>query len=620
MKIHFAGIGGVGMAALAILEKGAGNEVSGCDVHLGARTRYLESLGIRVSCGHDAAHVANCDLLVYTGALDPAEPELLAAGEKIRRGDLLASIVSSRESIAVAGSHGKTTTTTYIVKLLKALGEDVAWAVGGETGNMPVGHCASGVLVVEADESDGSLALYHPSTLVITNCEWDHPDRFKTPEEYFALFDLARSNAGYVVEAKKLPPLPALESIPAFAALAQHNKSNARTAVEIALRRGHSLEAVLAALPSAVDALPDRRFQPIAKNVYADYAHHPTEMRFAIAMAREKTAKCSCLRVLFQPHRYSRTRAFLSDFPKALAHADQVIICPTYAAFEKPLEGGSSADLYAECRKFGLPDVHLARSCREAWHHAKANMKEGDVTLVLGAGDIIEIAGYADKPLESRDVIIGAGTNTWRSELDTGECYIKASGLPAKSGASLLSDPALASHIPWMAGIPGTVGGWIKMNAGAFGHSISEVVSRVKVDGKWLSKDECRFGYRTSAISGMIEDVEFIDCSKLSVDDSAHDARYYLGLRKNFPPGTKGSVFKNPPGDFAGRLLELAGAKGLRVGGAYVWESHANVIALESGAPASDFLALAQILRHRVHARFGVLLQYEVRGLERAEI
>ena len=607
------------MSALAILEKGAGNEVSGCDVHLGARTRYLESLGIKVYCGHDMAHVADCDLLVYTGALDPAEPELLSASKKIRRGDMLASIVSSRESIAVAGSHGKTTTTTYIVKLLKALGEDVAWAIGGETGNMPVGHCASGVLVVEADESDGSLALYHPSTLVITNCEWDHPDRFKTPEEYFALFDLARSNAISVVESCELPSIPELETVSAFATLAEHNKLNARTAVEIALRRGHSLESILAALPSAVDTLPDRRFQLIAANVYTDYAHHPTEMRSAISMAREKTAKGACLRVLFQPHRYSRTRALLADFPKALALADQVIICPTYAAFEKPLEGGSSADLYAECRKFGLPDVHLARSCREAWHHAKANMKDGDVTLVLGAGDIIEIADYADKPLESRDVIIGAGTNTWRSELDTGERYIKANGFPAKSGASLLADPAIAPHIPWMAGIPGTIGGWIKMNAGAFGHSISEIVSRVKVDGKWLSKEECCFGYRTSAISGMIEDVEFVDCSKAAVNDSAHDAKFYLGQRKNFPPGTKGSVFKNPPGDFAGRLLELADAKGLRVGGAHVWESHANVIVLEPNAPASDFLALAQILRHRIEARFGVLLQYEVRGLDCTE-
>ena len=606
MKIHFAGIGGVGMAALAILEKGEGNEVSGCDVHLGARTRFLESLGIPVCEGHDASHASSCDLLVYTGALAEDSPELLAAARKVRRGELLAQIVARRESIAVAGSHGKTTTSTYVAKLLKALGEDVAWAIGGESPGMPVGHWAKGVVVVEADESDATLALYHPTTLIITNCEWDHPDRFKTPEEYRAVFDAARANALRVIEAEFLAPIPELEAEPNFAVLAPHNKKNARAAVEVALERGHSLEAILIALPDAVDSLPDRRFQKIAQGVYTDYAHHPTEMRAAISMAREKVAPKGRLRVLFQPHRYSRTKALMKDFPDALQLADETVICPTYAAFESPVEGGDSADLYAECRARNVPEVHLARSCREAWHHAKAGMKAGDVILLLGAGDIIELAAHVDEPLTTRDVIIGAGTNTWRSELDTGERYVKAKGVAALPGASL--------GIPWMAGIPGTIGGWVKMNAGAFGHSISEVVRRVKVGGRWFAKEECGFGYRKSAIDGMIEDVEF---GSMPGDEESRkaEARSFLERRPKFPAGTKGSVFKNPPDNFAGRLLEEAGAKGLRVGGAYVWERHANVIVSGPDAIPSDFLALAQIMRRRVQCRSGITLEYEVRGL-----
>jgi UDP-N-acetylmuramate dehydrogenase len=161
-----------------------------------------------------------------------------------------------------------------------------------------------------------------------------------------------------------------------------------------------------------------------------------------------------------------------------------------------------------------------------------------------------------------------------------------------------------------MTGIPGTVGGWVKMNAGAFGHSISEKITRVKVDARWISKDDCAFSYRHSGISGVIEEVEF---ENLGVDnESAED---YLNRRKRFPPRTCGSVFKNPPGDFAGRLLEEAGAKSLRVGGAYVWEEHANVIVAGESATSSDILALAGLMREKVRYRFGVELEPEIIGL-----
>jgi UDP-N-acetylmuramate dehydrogenase len=163
--------------------------------------------------------------------------------------------------------------------------------------------------------------------------------------------------------------------------------------------------------------------------------------------------------------------------------------------------------------------------------------------------------------------------------------------------------------IPWMAGIPGTVGGWIKMNAGAFGHSISEVLKRVKVDGRWLDASECGFGYRRSSIDGEIQDFELVD------DLPSGDAAEYLARRAKFPSGTKGSVFKNPPGDHAGRLLEAAGCKGMRVGGARVWENHANVIVCDSSATASDFLALVEIMKRRVRLRFGIALEPEVCGL-----
>ncbi len=627
MRVHFVGIGGVGMAGLAVLMQADGWDASGCDIGATRRTAWLESLGIPVAAGHSPSHIEDADLVVATPAVHASNEECAAAAARgiLRsRGEVLAGIVSRRESIAVCGSHGKTTTATFTAKLLAALGEDVAWAIGGETGSFPVAHAGAGPLVVEADESDGTLALYHPSLLVVTNCEYDHPDHFKTKEEYAALFDVARANARDVIESSSLD-LAGWE-IPVAG---EHNKRNARAAIEVALRRGHAPEAIAAALPRVVAELPDRRFQLLSPGVYTDYAHHPTEMKCAVAMAREVCR--GKLRVLFQPHRYSRTKALANDFPAAFALADEVVICPTYAAFEPPLEGGRAADLYAAVRAAGtVPRLHLARSCREAWLHACLEAREGDVTLVLGAGDIIDTCGGgapahrpAAGPLREERLsffgtlvrtsgrgarrIVGAGSNLWTTDLATDEDFVHSRGPAARPGATL--------SIPWMAGIPGTIGGWVKMNAGAFGHSISEVVERVKVDGAWRPAAECGFAYRSSNIEGEIEDVEFSDDALAAARASSPGAADYLAKRRRFPPRCCGSVFKNPPGDSAGRLLEAAGVKGLRVGGAYVWQEHANVIAAGDGATASDILALAQICRSRVFHRFGTLLEYEIEGL-----
>ncbi|MBR2839019.1 MAG: hypothetical protein IKE55_09565 [Kiritimatiellae bacterium] len=626
-RVHLIGIGGVGMAGLAVLLKAQGHEVSGCDIASTPRTRWLEGLGIPVSVGHDPAHVRLADVAVVTPAVPDDEPERLAAAKVRMRGEVLAEIVSNADSVAVCGSHGKTTTATWTAKLLKALGEDPSWAIGGETGGFPVAGVGKGPLVVEADESDGTLALYRAGLLVVTNCEYDHPDHFKSESDYRACFDAARRNARQVIESrglspvklgtvpkKPLPDVPKSGSVPSqtgglspilgglspvLAALAPHNRQNALLAAEVALRRGHTVAEIAAALPAIVAELPDRRFQRLADGVYTDYAHHPTEMACAVQMAR-RVCK-GRLRVLFQPHRHSRTKALLGAFPASFAGADEVVVCPTYAAFEPPVEGGDEADLYAACRAAGL-NVQLARSCEEAWTHAIRQARPGDLTLVLGAGDIISKL----HELPPTRIWIGAGANTWKSDLDLGVEYAKTDGPAGRPGASL--------GIPWMAGIPGTVGGWVKMNAGAFGHSVSELVARVKVDGSWIGAGECGFGYRRSEIEGEIQDVEW-DESRLAAARAEGGAADYLSRRRKFPAGTFGSVFKNPPGDFAGRLLEEAGAKGLRVGGAYVWSGHANVIVRGDGATPSDVLALARLMRNRVLFRFGVALEPEVCGL-----
>ena len=640
VRIHLIGIGGVGMAGLAVLLKARGHEVSGCDLKATPRTRWLESQGIPVFVGHSPDHLKDADEVIVTPAVARDNPERQACVNPRFRGEVLAELVNSTDGIAVCGSHGKTTTATWIAKLLQALGESVSWCIGGETGAFPVAHAAaSGPLVVEADESDGTLALYRAKTLVVNKCEYDHPDHFKTEADYFACYETAKRNAETVIESESLD-CSMVRTFEGSNGLPEHNLKNMRAAVEVALRRGHAMTDIAKALPQIVAKLPDRRFErvwPQSHNqtversnhllVYTDYAHHPTEMACAVGMARQICR--GTLRVLFQPHRYSRTKALLRDFPAAFEGADEVVLCPTYAAFEQPVEGGDIADLYracrerfnAETRRRGEVSLFLSRSCDEAWEHAFNSMREGDLTLLLGAGDIINLVPQIHRDLDSaslrlcasnptprlRQIWIGQGSNTWKADLNLSVEYVKTSGPAGAPGASL--------GIPWMAGIPGTVGGWIKMNAGAFGHSISEVLAEVKVDGRWLPASACGFSYRHSDITGEIQDFKLNSNYSAVRLPTSPSAEAYLAKRKKFPAGTYGSFFKNPEGDFAGRLLEAAGAKELRVGGASVWSEHANVIVRGEGATASDVIALARLMRNRVFFRFGVRLEPEVQGI-----
>ena len=707
------------MAGVAFLLKRRGFDVTGCDKYASPRTRWLEANGISVALGHSPSHLADIDELVVTPAVPQSDPELSAAkglSPQIRiryRGEVLAELVNASDGIAVCGTHGKTTTATFTARLLHALGTDPSWCIGGETGDMPVASVGTGPLVVEADESDGTLALYRAHTLVITSIDFDHPEHFKTVEDYRACYDTAAIAAADVIRAWELDPSdwPELEHL----VIGRHNVMNARAAIEVALRRGHSREAIAASLPTALSELPDRRFERIwpprpstpqhlnistsqllnistsqllnistsqllnsstpqhlnpstsqpSITVYTDYAHHPAELKCAVGMAAELKPKR--LRVLFQPHRYSRTKALLDEFPPAFAEADEVVLIPVYPAFEEPIPGGDIADLYKAFKESNVlkgpnnlkapKDVNnlkdlkliLSRSAEEAWKHVLLSAAPGDLILLAGAGDIINLVPRIQRDLSSftfhhppsnslapfsffrtggatvgggERTIVGMGSNTWFSDCVTDIEIVRApaadpdhplsKGIPAGvPGASLLADhPELA----FMAGIPGTVGGWTKMNAGAFGDSFGNYVDHVVADGKTIPHDACGFGYRTSAIDGLITEVWLAD---LNTPKDLKTAKDYLARRKNFPPRTCGSVFKNPSPDMsAGRLLDEAGAKSMRVGGAYVWSEHANVIVAGDGCTSSDILALARLMARAVFFRSGIRLEPEIRGLE----
>ena len=677
--IHLLGIGGVGMAGVAFLLKARNRAVSGCDLYATPRTRWLEANGIPVAIGHDAAHIdSSIGGLIVTPAVPPDNPELAAAraaGITVRsRGEVLASLVNSADGIAVCGTHGKTTTATFTTRLLQKLGFHPSWCIGGETGPVPVAGVGTGPLVVEADESDGTLALYRPQTLVLNAVDFDHLEHFSSKEDYFDCYrSVIRQTSDTIIVCADHPQ--ALELVqgvcpqrgeglspkivtfgfapeaqvnaddwPDIPVLGRHNVANALAAIAVAHSRGFTREQIAAVLPDAVSALPDRRFEQVASaddvRVYTDYAHHPAELKCAIDMAR--ALHPAHLRVLFQPHRYSRTKALRDEFPPAFAAADEVVLAPVYPAFEEPLLGGDIADLYAAFRE-QTPQVLLARSTDEGWRHLFLTARPGDILMLLGAGDIVnlvprvkeEMAGWkftdrAWTPLAPRSffrtggetcgggvqVIVGMGSNTWFSDCatDIEIVQVPSDRSAARPGASLLAGhPELA----FMAGIPGTVGGWAKMNAGAFGDSFGNHVESVEVmlaDGtvRTIPAADCGFAYRHSAIPGLITSVTLKPAP--SGGTSARPADF-LARRKSFPPRTCGSVFKNPPDASAGKLLEEAGCKSLRVGGACVWQEHANVIVAGDGCTSSDILALARLMAARVRARFGVALEPEIRGL-----
>ena len=665
------------MAGVAFLLKKAGHAVSGCDLHPSPRTRWLVANGIPVSIGHSLSHITpDLDVCVFTPAVPKSNPEFAAAQSSacnVRyRGEVLADIFNASNGIAVCGTHGKTTTATFIAKLLRALGDDPSWCIGGETGDFPVAHMGTGPFVIEADESDGTLALYRAKTLVVTSLDYDHPDHFKTYDDYLACYHKAMAAANDIIELSKLPTddWPEIRAL----VLGEHNVRNARTAVEVALRRGHSRDAILAALPDVLSALPDRRFEriwpPTAERtsqatIITDYAHHPAEIACALSMAR--ALKPKRLRVMFQPHRYSRTKALLNEFPPAFAEADEIVLIPVYPAFEEPVLGGDIADLYAAFRNTSTTQtLILARSTEEAWKHLHLTQEPGDLIMVLGAGDLINLVPRIkedmSRPLNNPNtqtlplapfsffrtggitygkllhfnsstshppassgiqqpkhpnpqaLIIGMGSNTWFSDCATDCDIIKVSPecQASRPGASLLPDhPELA----FMAGIPGTIGGWAKMNAGAFGDSFGNHIDHVIAGGKEIPASDCGFGYRTSSIPGLITEVVLKPSpAQTPKQQNLQAPQHYLSRRKNFPPRTCGSVFKNPSPDTpAGKLLDDVGAKSLRVGGAYVWSEHANVIVAGEGCTSSDILALVRLMAARVRDRFGISLTPEIR-------
>jgi UDP-N-acetylmuramate--alanine ligase len=438
-RVHFIGIGGAGMSGLARIALSHGINVSGSDSKDSNVVFALRALGAVVEVGHQSSNIDGSDLVVYSTAISEKNPERIRTTELgiplINRATALALLMSESKSIAVAGTHGKTTTSCMLTVALQATGVDPSFAIGGTiTASGSNAHRGTGeYFVAEADESDGSFVEYHPYGAVITNIEHDHVDYFadeKAVFEVFTEFVATIDNDGFLVYCnddkgarrvvEKITSTRTftygtapdsdlvLDQISLFplgsSARAiwhgkvlgklelnvpgQHNLLNAAAALTVGIVLEQAPNDLIEGLGTFKGA--GRRFELKGTvngiRVIDDYGHHPTEIEVTLTAARRFAGEGKLI-VVFQPHRYSRTKAFLKDFARTLDLADEVIVLEIYAASEKPMAGISS-ELIVQQMKNGRFIPNFMTAVDEVISSAKP----GDVVMTLGAGDVSSLA------------------------------------------------------------------------------------------------------------------------------------------------------------------------------------------------------------------------------------
>jgi UDP-N-acetylmuramate--alanine ligase len=419
-KLHFIAIGGAGMSGLALVCRRLGATVSGSDRSDGPYMEHLRAAGLEPGVGHDSSAVPpDADVVVST-AVGPDNPELAIArdrGQRImHRGELLAELSSMKRLIAVAGTHGKTTTAGMLAHALVAIGADPAFLLGGELPGAGEGGAAANAawgagewIVAEADESDASFLRLRPEIAVVTNVELDHHSHWSSRAELidaFGRFCAPASGLGLPADGS-LDALAEGQRVVGFDADApgpplelrvpgRHNRLNARAALAAVELAGLDVDGASAALSSFPGML--RRLELKGRRdgatVYDDYAHHPTEVAATLAALRELGPRR--LIAVFQPHLYSRTKALGAGFGRALAAADEVAVLDVYPAREEPvgpLAGVSGLDVArAAADHAGGRPVWWLVDAERAERALAPRLREGDVLVTIGAGDIYRLA------------------------------------------------------------------------------------------------------------------------------------------------------------------------------------------------------------------------------------
>ncbi|MFG2000098.1 UDP-N-acetylmuramate--L-alanine ligase [Spirillospora sp. NPDC048911] len=440
--VHFIAIGGAGMSGIARIMIKRGIAVSGSDARDSELLGQLGDLGAKVFVGHDAAYVGEADTVVVSTAIRDTNPELVAARERglrvLHRSAALASLMVGRRAVAVAGTHGKTTTTSMLTVALQHAGADPAYCIGGQlvTTGLGADEGSGDVFVAEADESDGSFLMYTPHIAIITNVEADHLDNyggFEKVKENFARFVDRIEPGGTLVAGADDPVAMELAgrarerglTVVTYGEAAgadlrvtgftprglgsrfeieglgevtlgvpgRHNALNATAVVAVARALGHDLGDVLGGLAAFGGAM--RRLEPKGTagevEVFDSYAHHPTEVRADLEATRDYVDQVGAARIVavFQPHLYSRTRFFAAEFGAALGLADVAVVLDVYGAREDP-EPGVTGELVADAVPTGTETVY-APVWDEVAETVTGLARPGDVVITLGAGDVTRL-------------------------------------------------------------------------------------------------------------------------------------------------------------------------------------------------------------------------------------
>ncbi|MBF0226487.1 MAG: UDP-N-acetylmuramate--L-alanine ligase [Desulfobacterales bacterium] len=440
--IYFVGIGGIGMSGIAELLINLGYKVSGSDIKLSDITKRLSGLGCKIYDNHNENNVIGADVVVFSSAIFQDNPEINSANNLsipvISRAEMLAELMRLKYSIAIAGAHGKTSTTSMVASVTAQGGLDPTVVIGGKLKSIGTNAVLGkgDFIVAEADESDGSFLKMSPTIAVITNIDREHLDFYKdlkTIKEAFLNFIHRIPFYGIAVlcldneeiqeiipkikkrfttyglsaqadfQAKKISFLGTktefsvywMEKLLGSITLnlpGLHNVSNALASIAVGIELGINFDVIKKALETieGVQRRIENKGEINGIIVLDDYGHHPTEIKTTLAAIKNSWPDKRII-VIFQPHRYTRTKALFDDFTKAFYQCDSLIMLPIYSAGEKPIEKINSNFLCEEIKAHGHKDVVYADDVQKALEHCMNNLKPCDILLTLGAGDVYKI-------------------------------------------------------------------------------------------------------------------------------------------------------------------------------------------------------------------------------------
>lgn len=741
-SVHLIAVSGSGMIGIAKLLLDMGVSVSGSDLQRGKQIDALEKLGLKFYLGHATENIGDATLVGYSSAISPDNVERTAATAKhvpqFRRAELLAAICRKKRLFVVSGTHGKTTTSLLLTQIFNTAGRHPGYYIGADVTAFEFSAGLGGEdIVIEADESDGTLECYAPSSVLVLNVEADHLDHYADLQQIEQVFlDLTRKSTGPVILcaddpvcrelAKQLPDavtygLHAGAKYQAtdivisggssvFTVLCdgnklglltltlpgRHNVSNALGALAVAMSSGVSFAdcAKTFATIRGANRRFDIRYQDADYMIVDDYAHHPSEIRATLAAARNYEAKR--IVAAFQPHRYSRSFHLLDEFAGAFADATKLFITDIYSAGEQPIDGVNGEKFAVSIRQGDGDRVVYARTLDDLKTALTTNLEPGDCVLTMGAGSIYkvgeEIAGdlkifrQLQQLVDEHSVlklyepmsrhtslriggpaqfwvepsseavlqrvlrfcheqkvpltVIGRGSNLLVLDHGIrgvcvhlgrpvfGEIKVDGDRIYAGAGARLKqivydAKKCGVGGLEFMEGIPGNLGGALRMNAGAMKGEALDVVVSVRYmtpEGEILEvkREDLAAKYRSVplfeqniAISACLQGVA---CDEAMITEKL---QAYSSKRWESQPAapSAGCTFKNPSAIPAGKLIDELGLKEIKCGGAKISAVHANFIVNDGGATARDVLDLIDRVKQEALEKRGENLELEMKVL-----